>query len=96
MIRFLVRLGSALSELAGSFIIFRYNGEWTHWTRSSNESISGASYRWAKSGGPKWPEKVINKIIFWEEDHCYKSFNRDYSLAWNLLMEYEFIDPSLF
>lgn len=92
----IARIGSALSELAGSFIIFKHEGKWVHWTVSSNESISGASYRWGVSGGPKWPEKLINFIFFWEDNHCYKAFVRDYTLAYNLLLQHEFIDPELF
>ena len=78
MLRWLISLGDALSQAVGRLIWFRRRGEWVCWTLSPNESISGASYRWAEFGSYRWAMRLIDLLLSpFESNHCRKSFEAD-------------------
>lgn len=56
-----------------------------HTETTANESLSGRAYRcgWTKT------EAVLNKLIFWEEDHCRQSHLADIARARAFLDERE-------
>jgi hypothetical protein len=68
--KYLVRLFDAVSQLANVLLL---NGD-------ANESISGRAYR------SEWPaQKWINKLVFWEPDHCYWAYLTDLERARELI-----------
>lgn len=87
--KWLVSVGDAFSQLVGRFIFFRNDGIWQAWTLSPNESISGASYRWYINGGPSWPKKLIDALLFIDPDHCEQSYYADYRRARAYIKEVE-------
>lgn len=54
----------ALSQLLGRLIPVRYDGRWHHYTRTANESISGASSWHAECGRWPWVEKAIDAAAY--------------------------------
>lgn len=40
----------------------------------ADETISSRAYRFRRDENKPFYEKVINKIFFWEKDHCYESY----------------------
>lgn len=39
-----------------------------------DESLSSRAYRWDVDGVRKWPRIVIDRLFFWEKQHCYQSY----------------------
>lgn len=39
----------------------------------ADETLSSRAYRMRRDGKP-WPERVINGLFFWQEDHCYEAY----------------------
>lgn len=70
-----VRLFDATSQWLNVFLL---NGD-------ANESISGRSFRedW------KVTEKIINKLIFWEPEHCKLAYYSDLARAKTMVYEEE-------
>lgn len=86
MIDWLISVGDATSQLVGRFIPIYYEGQWHTFTRTSNESISGAAHWHSEQGRCHWVSVVIDFLLFpWEEDHCLKSRKADRSRAGRLL-----------
>lgn len=58
------RVGSAISQLLNVLILFG---------KDENESISGRAYR------EPWyfAERLINAVIFWDEQHCREAYMND-------------------
>lgn len=86
VIKIIITIGDAFSQLVGRCIPVRYNGEWHHYTRSANESISGASH-WHSENG-RWPlvKETIDFLFFpFEKDHCFKSRKNDIQRAKELI-----------
>lgn len=89
--------GDGISQFLGRWIPCRIGGRWTHYTRTVNESISGAS-NW-HSDNDRWPwvEKLINAPfsllyiitfgLLGEHDHCLKARIADRSRAGELLQQ---------
>lgn len=78
----LITIGDAASQVLGRLIPVKADGEWQCFTMSSNESISGAAYRWEKTHGWK-ARKVIDLIakaltFGKDSDHCLTAFLSDY------------------
>ena len=69
------KIGDALSQLVNVAFLF------DHRDTDANESISGRSYRkgWVSA------EKFINGLIFWDNDHCRRAFERDLERARSVL-----------
>ena len=40
----------------------------------ADETLSCRAVRWEKRGTRSWPRKLIDAIIFWEDDHCLSSY----------------------
>lgn len=86
MIDFIITFGDALSQLLGRCIPVRYDGKWHHYTRTANESISGASNWHSDNGRWPWLEEVINFVFFpFEDNHCLRARINDRSRAGQLL-----------
>ena len=43
----------------------------------ADESMSSRAHRLAIERGRKWPEKIIDALFFWQEDHCLKSYESE-------------------
>lgn len=43
----------------------------------ADETLSSRAHRVARNGGPPWPEKVINALFFWQDDHCRASYESE-------------------
>lgn len=39
-----------------------------------DETLSARAYRLEQERGRKWPRFFIDLILFFDEDHCYRSF----------------------
>jgi hypothetical protein len=79
----LIASGDAFSQLLAQIIHVPINGEWVSWGLFPNESISGASHRWAVQGHYVGAEKVIDWIfkLFGDKEHCAKAYSYDYYRA---------------
>lgn len=40
----------------------------------ADETLSCRAIRWEEQGVRSWPRKLIDKIFFWEHNHCYSSY----------------------
>lgn len=71
----LLLIGDALSQLLNVALLPRVS------ETTANESISGRAHRqgWTRV------ERVINRLIFWERDHCRVSHEADLRRAKDLL-----------
>jgi len=76
----LISVGDAFSQLVGRLIPVRVNGKWQAYTRSPNESISGASRFYELEGHFSWPRKSIDAVakVLGDDDHCQKALMYDY------------------
>jgi hypothetical protein len=45
-----------------------------------DESVSARAYRWHRDGKRSWPYKLINKLFFWMEDHCWSAYHCEQEL----------------
>lgn len=82
----LVTIGDAWSQFIGRLIPVRYYGRWHHYTRTANESISGASHWHAENGRWPWVMRVIDFVFYpFESQHCLKSRINDRMRAEELL-----------
>jgi hypothetical protein len=79
----LITSGDALSQLLGRWIPCRYDGKWHRYTRSANESISGASDWHREEGRWSWPATAIDAVfrVFGNHDHCATSRIQDVQRA---------------
>lgn len=39
-----------------------------------DETMSSRAYRWEQDGVRAWPRRVIDRLFFWEKQHCYQSY----------------------
>ena len=39
-----------------------------------DETMSSRAWRWEQDGVRSWPRRLIDRIFFWEEQHCYQSY----------------------
>lgn len=83
----LISVGDAASQLLGRFIPVRYDGKWHTFTRTSNESISGAANWHSENKRFTWVEPTIDTVasLFGETNHCLKARVADRSRAGRLL-----------
>lgn len=40
----------------------------------ADESLSSRAWRWEQNGVRSWPRRFIDRLFFWEQDHCYQSY----------------------
>lgn len=43
----------------------------------ADETLSSRAWRWDKDGVRGWPRKLIDRLFFWEEDHCLASYTSE-------------------
>ena len=39
-----------------------------------DETLSSRAWRWQIAGKRSWPCRVIDRLFFWEDAHCYQSY----------------------
>ncbi len=39
-----------------------------------DETLSSRAWRWEKDGVRSWPRRFIDRLFFWEAQHCYQSY----------------------
>lgn len=39
-----------------------------------DETLSSRAWRWEQNGVRSWPRRFIDRLFFWEEQHCYQSY----------------------
>ena len=42
-----------------------------------DESLSSRAYRWEHDGVRSWPRRLIDRLFFWEEQHCFQSYQSE-------------------
>ena len=42
-----------------------------------DETLSSRAWRWEKDGVRAWPRRLIDRLFFWEEEHCYQSYQSE-------------------
>lgn len=42
-----------------------------------DESLSSRVYRWEQNGVRAWPRRLIDRIFFWEPNHCRESYRSE-------------------
>ena len=39
-----------------------------------DETLSSRAWRWEQNGVRSWPRRLIDRLFFWEKQHCYQSY----------------------
>ena len=39
-----------------------------------DETMSSRAWRWEQNGVRSWPRRFIDRLFFWEKNHCYQSY----------------------
>lgn len=39
-----------------------------------DETLSSRAWRWEQNGVRSWPRRFIDRLFFWEQQHCYQSY----------------------
>lgn len=42
-----------------------------------DETMSSRAWRWEQDGVRSWPRRVIDRLFFWEPNHCRASFQSE-------------------
>lgn len=42
-----------------------------------DETLSSRAWRWEKDGVRSWPRRLIDRLFFWEQNHCYQSYQSE-------------------
>ena len=42
-----------------------------------DETLSSRAYRWERDGVRSWPCRVIDRLFFWEDEHCLQSYQSE-------------------
>lgn len=42
-----------------------------------DETLSSRAWRWELAGKRSWPHKVIDRLFFWESEHCRESYESE-------------------
>ena len=66
------QLGIALDQLGNVFVSCAF-GEKT-W---ADETLSAHAWRWHLDGIRDWPYRVIDTMLFWQKEHCKKSYDSE-------------------
>lgn len=43
----------------------------------ADETLSAAAWRWELQGKRVWPRKLIDRLFFWDQDHCRTSYEAE-------------------
>lgn len=68
------QLWIALDQLGNIFVscLFREKA----W---ADETLSAHAWRWQEEGKRKWPRRVIDAMLFWQDAHCRKAYENEKS-----------------
>ena len=42
-----------------------------------DETLSSRAWRWHAAGKRSWPHRVIDRLFFWEDEHCLQSYQSE-------------------
>lgn len=42
-----------------------------------DETMSSRAWRWEQDGVRAWPRRVIDRLFFWEPNHCRESYRSE-------------------
>lgn len=42
-----------------------------------DETLSSRAWRWEQDGVRAWPRRVIDRLLFWEPNHCRESYQSE-------------------
>lgn len=42
-----------------------------------DETMSSRAWRWEKDGARSWPRRLIDRLFFWEDQHCFQSYQSE-------------------
>ena len=42
-----------------------------------DETMSSRAWRWEQDGVREWPRRFIDRLFFWEPNHCRESFQSE-------------------
>ena len=70
------QLAIALDQLGNVFVSCLFREE--AW---ADEALSAHAWRWQEEGARKWPRKVIDTALFWQDAHCRKAYENEKSRA---------------
>lgn len=42
-----------------------------------DETLSSRAFRWEKDGVRLWPRRLIDRLFFWEKQHCFQSYQSE-------------------
>ena len=42
-----------------------------------DETMSSRAWRWEQDGVRAWPRRVIDRLFFWEQNHCRESYQSE-------------------
>lgn len=42
-----------------------------------DETLSSRAWRWEQDGVRSWPRKLIDRLFFWEKQHCFQSYQSE-------------------
>ena len=42
-----------------------------------DESLSARAWRWHRDAKRNWPRALINRIFFWQKDHCFSAYDNE-------------------
>lgn len=42
-----------------------------------DETLSSRAYRWEQNGMRSWPRRFIDRLFFWESNHCRESYRSE-------------------
>ena len=42
-----------------------------------DETLSSRCYRLDKDGAMHWPKMVVNRLFFWQKDHCRSAYENE-------------------
>lgn len=66
------QLGIALDQLGNIFISCTFGEK--AW---ADETLSAHAWRWHLDGIRDWPYRVIDTMLFWQKEHCRKSYDSE-------------------
>lgn len=66
------QLAIALDQLGNVFVSCVFGEK--AW---ADETLSAHAWRWHLDGVRDWPRKVIDAMLFWQKEHCRKSYESE-------------------
>ena len=41
------------------------------------ETLSSRCWRWSRDGVRAWPRRVVDRLFFWQREHCRESYENE-------------------